>query len=73
MRALEKEHRKLRKQFNESKEKTTKFVSSKKMVKEEVPEWFDKELKNEEMTDDDKEELDKLLNSTFEKINSINN
>ena len=73
MRALEKEHRKLRKQFNESKEKTTKFVSHKKEVKEEVPEWFDKELKNEEMTEDDKEELDKLLNSTFEKINSINN
>ena len=72
MRALEKEHRKLRKQFTESKDKT-KFISKKKEVKEEVPEWFDKELKNEEMTDEDKDELDKLLNSTFEKINSINN
>lgn len=30
-------------------------------LKEHKPEWFDKELKNEEMTKEDKEEMDKLL------------
>ena len=29
--------------------------------KETLPEWFDKEIKNEPMTDEDKEEIDKIL------------
>lgn len=44
----------------------------KKQIKqEEVPEWFDKDLKNEEMTKEDEEELDDILNSIEEKISNI--
>lgn len=35
------------------------------------PEWFDKELKNEEMTEDDKQELDNILEEISNKIHSI--
>lgn len=39
-------------------------------IKETTPEWFDKKLKNETLTEDEKQELDKELN---ELINEINN
>lgn len=69
MRVTEKEHKKLKKQFET---KTTKQVIKPKVErKEQLPDWFNKELKNEVMTDDDKEELDKLLSSIDEEIESI--
>ena len=40
------------------------MVKSKATTKEEVvPDWFDKELKNEEMSEEEASELDQLLNS----------
>ncbi len=69
MRVTEKEHKKLKKQFEN---KTTKQVVKPKIErKEQLPDWFNKELKNVEMTDDDKEELDKLLSSINDEIESI--
>ena len=70
MRVTEKEHKKLKKQFDT---KNTKQVISKPKVErqETVPDWFNKELKNQEMSEDDKQELDELLSSIDEKINSI--
>ncbi len=69
MRVTEKEHKKLKKQFEN---KTTKQVVKPKLErKEQLPDWFNKELKNVEMTEDDKEELDKLLSSIDEEIESI--
>ena len=72
MRTTEKEHKKLKKQFES---KNTKPVSTYKTntpkKQEELPEWFNKELKNEEMSEEDKLELDKLLSSIDEGINSI--
>lgn len=37
------------------------FYPLKESEKEKVPEWFNKELKNEPMTEEDKKEMDKLL------------
>lgn len=67
MRICEKEHKKMKKQIDNKKEVKT----YKKEKKEELPDWFNKELKNEEMTNDDKKELDDILNKALEKINSI--
>ena len=71
MRVTEKEHKKLRKQFEEKNNKPQVVYKQKQDKKEELPEWFGKELKNEEMTEEDKDELDKILNSIDEGINSI--
>ena len=70
MRVTEKEHKKLKKQFDN---KNTKQVVSKPKVErqETLPDWFNKELKNQEMTEDDKQELDELLSSIDEEIKSI--
>jgi len=70
MRVTEKEHKKLKKQFDA---KTTKQVISKPKVErqETLPDWFNKELKNQEMTEEDKQELDELLSSIDEEIKSI--
>ena len=55
-------HKKLKRQL-ESKNKNQ-MVKSKATTKEEVvPDWFDKELKNEEMSEEEASELDQLLNS----------
>lgn len=44
----------------------------KKQIKqEEVPEWFDKDLKNEEMTKEEEKELDDILNSIENSISNI--
>ena len=72
MRALEKEHKKIKKNFEDKKNKQVIPTYRSKIVqKEEVPEWFNKELKNEEMTEEDKTELDLLLNSIDEGINEL--
>ena len=70
MRVTEKEHKKLKKQFDA---KTTKQVVSKpkESRQETLPDWFNKELKNQEMTEEDKQELDELLSSIDEEIKSI--
>lgn len=52
-------------------EKLEKQNKSKSARKEELPEWFGKDLKNEEMTKEDEEELDDILNSIEEKISNI--
>lgn len=63
MRVSEKEHKKLRKQFEDkNKPKTTTYVKRNER-KEELPDWFNKELKNEEMTAEDMKELESILNS----------
>lgn len=60
MRISEKEHKKLKKQF-ENKQ----LVKTKTTIKKEetLPDWFNKDLKNEEMTEDEKKELDNILKS----------
>ena len=59
---ISKEHKKLKRQL-ESKNKNQ-TVKSKTTIKEEVvPDWFDKDLKNEEMSEEEASELDQLLNS----------
>ena len=52
-------------------EKLEKQNKSKQDRKEELPEWFGKDLKNKEMTKEDEEELDDILNSIEEKISNI--
>lgn len=72
MRISEKEHKKLKKQFENKTNKQSQTVyHSKTQKKEELPDWFNKELKNEEMTEDDMKELDDILNSIDQKISSI--
>ena len=71
MRVTEKEHKKLKKQFENKNTKSVTTYKPKITKKEELPDWFNKELKSVEMTDDDKEELNKLLSSIDEEIESI--
>lgn len=72
MRISEKEHKKLKKQFENKDNKDNKvIITSKTQKKEELPDWFNKELKNEEMSEDDMKELDDILNSIDQKISSI--
>lgn len=52
-------------------EKLEKQTKTKPIHKEELPEWFGKDLKNKEMTKEDEEELDDILNSIEEKISNI--
>ena len=70
MRISEKEHKKLKKQFESKKETKTTYVPKNKKI-EEVPDWFNKDLKNEEMTEEDMKELDDILNSIDKNISSI--
>lgn len=71
MRVTEKEHKKLKKQFENKNSKTVNTYKPKEVKKEDLPDWFNKELKNEEMTESEKQELDDLLSSIDEGINSI--
>ncbi len=61
MKISEKEHKKLRKQFENKNTTKPKVYAPKKA--EVLPDWFNKELKNEEMTDKEKEELENILES----------
>ena len=62
MKISEKEHKKLKRQLESKNRNQT--VKSKTATKEEVvPDWFDKELKNEEMSEEEVSELDQLLSS----------
>ncbi len=70
MRISEKEHKKLKKQF-ENKTNKQQITYQAKPKKEELPDWFNKELKNEEMTEDDMKELDDILNSIDKSVSNI--
>ena len=70
MKVIKKEHNKLRKNYANKTNKEVTYKPTKKVI-EELPEWWNKELKNEEMTDSEKEELDNLLNSIDKEIDSI--
>lgn len=71
MRISEKEHKKLKKQFeNKNNAKAPSVVTRNKKI-EELPDWFNKDLKNEEMTEDDVKELDDILNSIDQSIANI--
>ena len=71
MRISEKEHKKLKKQFeNKNNAKVPSIVAKNKKI-EELPDWFNKDLKNEEMTEDDVKELDDILNSIDQSIANI--
>ena len=61
MRVSEREHKKLKKQFEQK--TTVSRVISRKTREETLPDWFDKNLENEEMTEEEKKELDQILNS----------
>lgn len=71
MRISEKEHKKLKKQFENKTNKKVVVNQSKPKKQEELPDWFNKELKNEEMTEEDMKELDDILNSINKSIESI--
>lgn len=72
MRISEKEHKKLKKQF-ENKTKSNAATYTKTQNKqEELPDWFNKELKNEEMSEEDMKELDDILSSINQSISTIN-
>lgn len=71
MRISEKEHKKLKKQF-ENKSKQVSTYSSKQRKVEELPDWFNRDLKNEKMSDQDMKELDDILNSINQSISSTN-
>ena len=65
MKISEKEHKKLKRQL-ESKNKNQSYKAKPNSKEEVVPDWFDKELKNEEMSEEEASELDQLLNSISE-------
>ena len=65
MKISEKEHKKLKRQL-ESKNKNQSYKAKLNSKEEVVPDWFDKELKNEEMSEEEASELDQLLNSISE-------
>lgn len=60
MRISEKEHKRLKKHLGQNQ---TAKVGTKKQKEESLPDWFDKNLENEEMTEEEKRELDQILNS----------
>lgn len=62
MAALKKERTRLKKYFEEKNNKQVVY-KKKNEEKENLPEWIDKDLKNEAMNEEEKEELDKLLSS----------
>lgn len=71
MRISEKEHKKLKKQFENKNTSKTPTIITKNKKQEELPDWFNKDLKNEEMTEDDMKELDNILNSIDQSISNI--
>lgn len=46
-------------------------LQNKNSIEREIPDWFDKDLKSEPMTEKDNEELDNILNSINETISGI--
>lgn len=48
-----------------------KYIKYSKYNREQKPEWFDKDLKNEKLTEEENEELNNLLESTLKKIETI--
>jgi len=58
MRTAEKEHKKLKKKFEDKKSVTTKAYKPKE---EKLPSWFDKKIENKELSKEEEEELDNLL------------
>lgn len=72
MKISEKEHKKLKKQFENKNNKQSQITAhSKNQKKEELPDWFNKDLKNEEMSAEDMKELDDILNSIDRSISSM--
>lgn len=71
MRISEKEHKKLKKLFENKKKTVNQTNHPKQTRKEELPDWFNKELKNEEMSEEDMKELDDILNSINQSISSL--
>ena len=60
MRITEKEHKKIKKMFDL---KTTKTINKESVKKTEgnVPIWFNKQLESTEATDEEMEEMDKMI------------
>lgn len=69
MRISEKEHKKLKRQFENKNRQVTTF-SSKQKKEEELPDWFNRNLKNEKMSEEDINELDDILNSIDQSISN---
>ena len=61
MRLTEKEHKKIKKMI-EKKDKTTKYYKP-KTKEETIPAWFDKEPEKEDISKEEQEELDTLINN----------
>ena len=59
MRVAEKEHKKIKKLMEKSTTVKTKKENTKQ--KEELPDWFEKELEKKEITKEEQDELDRLL------------
>lgn len=59
MRITEKEHKKMKKLMESKKTTTVKYTKNEK--EEKLPAWFDKELDNVEISDDEQEEMDNIL------------
>ncbi len=57
MKITEKEHKKMKKIIN----KNTSLKTAKVIKKEELPAWFDKNIENENPTEEEKEELESIL------------
>ena len=61
MHVAEKEHKKIQKMINDNKNKVVKTTKDGK--EEQLPSWFGKELDKKEISDDEKKELDNLINN----------
>ncbi len=61
MKVIEKEHKKLARKYKNSKEKTKEVKYTNPIMKEKVPEWFDKELKETKMDEASRQEMEDLL------------
>ena len=59
MRTTEREHKKMKKMMENKKTSTTKYVGKK--TEEKLPAWFDKELEKKEISEEEVEEMDKIL------------
>ena len=59
MKITEKEHKKLKKLINKDKKESKRVVKAQK--EEPIPAWFDKELEKSEVSDEEQDEMNKLL------------
>ena len=57
MHVAEKEHKKIQKLINENKP-----VKKDKVIEEELPSWFGKEIEKKEISNEEKNELDNIIN-----------